>query len=146
MTAALEQALSLNTPNPSHELVQVVGGRRSGLAINVAIHSTALGPAAGGCRIAHYADPAAAIADALRLAAAMTEKNALAGLEHGGAKAVVALPTAARPASAERTALLYDLGDAIESLGGRYIASPDVGSSPADMSVIGERLARPTGE
>ncbi|MFD8983379.1 Glu/Leu/Phe/Val dehydrogenase dimerization domain-containing protein [Streptomyces sp. NPDC059564] len=139
MTAVLEEALSLNIPNPSHELVQVVRGRRSGLAICVAIHSTALGPAAGGCRIAHYADPAAAVADALRLAAAMTEKNALAGLDHGGAKAVVALPTATRPAGAERTALLHDLGDAIESLGGRYIAGPDVGSSPADMSVIGER-------
>jgi glutamate dehydrogenase/leucine dehydrogenase len=139
VTAALEEALSLNIPNLSHELVQVVRGRRSGLAITVAIHSTALGPAAGGCRIAHYADPAAAIADVLRLAAAMTEKNALAGLEHGGAKAVVALPTTARPAGAERTALLHDLGDVIESLGGRYIAGPDVGSSPADMSVIGER-------
>jgi glutamate dehydrogenase/leucine dehydrogenase len=139
MTVALEQARSLNIPNPSHELVQVVRGSRSGLAITVAIHSTALGPAAGGCRIAHYADPAAAIADALRLAAAMTEKNALAGLEHGGAKAVVALPTAARPAGRERTALLHDLGDAIESLGGRYIAGPDMGSSPVDMSVIGSR-------
>lgn len=117
----------------------MVRGRRSGLAICVAIHSTALGPAAGGCRIAHYADLGAAIADALRLSEAMTGKNALAGLEHGGAKAVVALPTAARPAGAERTALLHDLGDTIESLGGRYIAGPDVGSGPADMSVIGER-------
>ncbi|MFG2873682.1 Glu/Leu/Phe/Val dehydrogenase dimerization domain-containing protein [Streptomyces sp. NPDC048337] len=139
MTAALEEALSLNIPNPSHELVQVVRGRRSGLAICVAIHSTALGPAAGGCRIAHYADPSAPVADALRLAAAMTEKNALAGLDHGGAKAVLALPTVPRPAGAERTALLHDLGDAIEALGGRYIAGPDVGSGPADMSVIGER-------
>ncbi|MER7000553.1 Glu/Leu/Phe/Val dehydrogenase dimerization domain-containing protein [Streptomyces sp. NPDC000410] len=139
MTAALEQALSPNIPNPTHELVQVVRGRRSGLAISVAIHSTALGPAAGGCRIAHYSDPAAAVTDALRLAVAMTEKNALAGLEHGGAKAVVALPTPARPADAERTALLHDLGDVIESLGGRYITGPDMGSSPADMSVIGER-------
>ncbi|MFD3374005.1 MULTISPECIES: Glu/Leu/Phe/Val dehydrogenase dimerization domain-containing protein [unclassified Streptomyces] len=141
MTAALEQALSLNIPNPSHELVQVVRGRRSGLAITIAIHSTALGPAAGGCRITHYADPAAALTDALRLAAAMTEKNALAGLEHGGAKTVVALPTAARPTGGQRTALLHDVGDAIESLGGRYITGPDVGSSPADMTVIGERTS-----
>ncbi|MEV7523558.1 Glu/Leu/Phe/Val dehydrogenase dimerization domain-containing protein [Streptomyces sp. NPDC091371] len=141
MTAALEHALALNTPHPSHELVQVVRGHRSGLAITIAIHSTALGPAAGGCRIVHYPDPAAAIADALRLAAAMTEKNALAGLAHGGAKAVVALPAAGRPPALDRTALLHDLGDAIESLGGRYIAGPDVGSSPADMSVIAERTA-----
>jgi leucine dehydrogenase len=139
MTAALKEALALHIPDPSHELVQVVRGRRSGLAITIAIHSTALGPAAGGCRIAHYPDPAAAIEDALRLAAAMTEKNALAGLDHGGAKAVVALPTTTRLTGAERTALLHDLGDAIESLGGRYIAGPDVGSSPVDMSVIGER-------
>jgi len=139
MTAALKEALALQVQDPSHEWVQVVRGRRSGLAIAIAIHSTALGPAAGGCRIAHYPDPAAAIADALRLAAAMTEKNALAGLDHGGAKAVVALPTATRPTGTERTALLHDLGDAIESLGGRYTAGPDVGSSPVDMSVIGER-------
>ncbi len=141
MTAALEQALARQAPNPSHELVQVVRGRRSGLAITIAIHSTALGPAAGGCRITHYPSPDAAVTDALRLAAAMTEKNALAGLDNGGAKAVVALPTTTRPTGAERTALLHDLGDAIESLGGRYIAGPDVGSSPVDMSVIGERTA-----
>ncbi|MFE9636183.1 Glu/Leu/Phe/Val dehydrogenase dimerization domain-containing protein [Streptomyces sp. NPDC006463] len=142
MTAALKEAWALNVPDPSHELVQIVRGRRSGLAIIIAIHSTALGPAAGGCRIAHYPDHAAAISDALRLAAAMTAKNALAGLEHGGAKAVVALPTATRPTGAERTALLHDLGDAIELLGGRYIAGPDVGSGPVDMSVIGERTTR----
>ncbi|MFJ9150408.1 Glu/Leu/Phe/Val dehydrogenase dimerization domain-containing protein [Streptomyces sp. NPDC102270] len=141
MTVALTEALAPHVREPSHELVQVVRGRRSGLAITIAVHSTALGPAAGGCRIAHYPDPAAAIEDALRLAAAMTEKNALAGLDHGGAKAVVALPTAARPIGAERTALLHDLGDAIESLGGRYIAGPDVGSGPVDMSVIGERTS-----
>ncbi|RSS99044.1 Glu/Leu/Phe/Val dehydrogenase [Streptomyces sp. WAC07149] len=142
MTAVLEAALSLNSPFPSHELVQVVRGRRSGLPITVAVHSTALGPAAGGCRIAHYPGPAAAVADALRLAAAMTAKNALAGLEHGGGKTVVALPTADRPAGAERTALLHDIGDVIESLGGRYLTGPDVGSGPADMSVIGERTTR----
>ncbi|MFE6365599.1 Glu/Leu/Phe/Val dehydrogenase dimerization domain-containing protein [Streptomyces sp. NPDC057806] len=102
MTAALEEALSPNLPHPSHELVQGARGRRSGLAIIHAIHSTALGPAAGGCRITHYHDPAAAVADALRLAAAMTEKNALAGLEHGGAKAVVALPRRGRSAQSVR--------------------------------------------
>lgn len=141
MTVAFQHALSVSIPNPSHELVQVVRGRRSGLAICVAVHSTALGPAAGGCRIAHYADPSAAVADALRLSAAMTEKNALAGLDHAGGKSVVALPAAARPTGAERRELLHDIGDAIESLGGRYIAGPDVGSSPVDMSVIGERTA-----
>ncbi|MFG2800843.1 Glu/Leu/Phe/Val dehydrogenase family protein [Streptomyces pseudovenezuelae] len=141
MTAALMDALAPYVPDPSHELVQVVRGRRSGLAIIIAVHSTALGPAAGGCRIAHYPDPAAALTDALRLAAAMTEKNALAGLDHGGAKAVVALPGTTRPSGAERTALLHDLGDAIDSLGGRYIAGPDVGSGPVDMSVIGERTS-----
>jgi leucine dehydrogenase len=139
MTAALTEALSLPSPEPSHELVQVVRGRRSGLAITIALHSTARGPAAGGCRIAHYPAPGAAIKDALRLAAAMTEKNALAGLDHGGGKTVVALPNATRPTGAERTALLHDVGDAIASLDGRYITGPDVGSSPADMSVIGER-------
>ncbi|GLV87451.1 leucine dehydrogenase [Streptomyces lavendulae subsp. lavendulae] len=141
MTSVRNDAMALNAAYAAHELVQTVRGRRSGLVMTVAIHSTALGPAAGGCRIAHYPDPAAALADALRLAEAMTAKNALAGLPHGGAKAVVALPTAARPAGAERTALLHDLGDVIETLGGRYTAGPDVGSGPADMSVIAERTA-----
>ncbi|MBO1329960.1 Glu/Leu/Phe/Val dehydrogenase dimerization domain-containing protein [Streptomyces sp. VRA16 Mangrove soil] len=144
MTAELvtfEEALALNTLSPSHELVQVVRGRRSGIAIIVALHSTALGPAAGGCRIAHYPGPGAAVADALRLAAAMTEKNALAGLRHGGGKTVVALPAAERPSGAERTALLHDVGDTIQALGGRYVTGPDVGSGPADMTVIGERTA-----
>ncbi|MEV7617699.1 Glu/Leu/Phe/Val dehydrogenase dimerization domain-containing protein [Streptomyces sp. NPDC089799] len=141
MTAGLEHTLFLNVTSPAHELVHTVRGRRSGLAITVAIHSTALGPAAGGCRIAHYPYPAAAIADAMRLAEAMTAKNALAGLEHGGGKTVVALPTATPPTGAERTALLHDIGDVIEFLGGRYVAGPDVGSGPADMSVIAERTA-----
>ncbi|MDJ1133012.1 Glu/Leu/Phe/Val dehydrogenase family protein [Streptomyces iconiensis] len=139
MTATLEQALALNTPDSSPELVQIVRGRRSGLPISVAIHSTALGPAAGGCRIAHYPDPAAAVADARRLAVAMTEKNALASLDHGGGKAVVALPSPDRPSGTGRTALLHDLGDIVEALGGRYITGPDVGSGPPDMAVIGER-------
>lgn len=139
MTAGLEEALTLSTPNPSHELVQVVRGRRTGLAITVAIHSTARGPGAGGCRIAHYAGPAAAVADALRLSEAMTGKNALAGLPYGGGKTVVSLPSRTAPAGADRTALLHDIGDTIEALGGRYITGPDVGSTPYDMAVIGER-------
>ncbi|MBW8483781.1 Glu/Leu/Phe/Val dehydrogenase dimerization domain-containing protein [Actinomadura parmotrematis] len=137
MDAVLERALVA----PTHELVQVVRGRRSGLAVTLAIHSSALGPAAGGCRIVHYPDPAAPVTDALRLSAAMTVKNALAGLDNGGGKAVVALPTPERPAGAARAALLHDVGDAIEALGGRYVTGPDVGSGPADMAVIGERTA-----
>ncbi|MFM9370142.1 Glu/Leu/Phe/Val dehydrogenase dimerization domain-containing protein [Streptomyces sp. Da 82-17] len=158
--------LAAQLPGEEHELVQVVRGRRSGLAITVAIHSTALGPAAGGCRIAHYAESGAAVTDALRLSTAMTEKNALAGLAHGGGKTVVALPaapgtrgsgtpgsgstgsgsTGTQPAGPsltgeERTALLHDVGDAVEALGGRYITGPDVGSSPADMTAIGTRTA-----
>lgn len=122
-----------------HEQLTVHRGRRSGLPVAVAVHSTALGMAIGGCRLKHYADWRGGVADALRLAEAMTYKTAVAGLDHGGGKTVVALPTAAPLTPDERHDVLRDVGDAVESLGGRYGTGPDVGTGPADMVTIGER-------
>ena len=124
----------------NHQRVVVERGARTGFPIVVAVHSTALGPAIGGCRLAVYRDWRDGLDDALRLSAAMTAKAALAGLPHGGGKTVVALPGELSGAGARR-AVLHDVADVIESLGGVYTTGPDVGTGPDDMAIIGERTA-----
>lgn len=101
----------------------------------IAIHSTKLGPAAGGCRFRHYETTDAAIEDALRLARGMSYKAALAGLKSGGGKAVLILPDRLR----DREALFESFGDFVESLGGRYLTAVDSGTSPLDMDIIARR-------
>lgn len=64
----------------------------SGLKAIIAIHSTRLGPALGGCRYLAYPDDDSAIRDAIRLAQGMSYKAALAGLAQGGGKAVIIRP------------------------------------------------------
>ena len=122
-----------------HERVNITTGRRSGLPIVVAIHSTALGPALGGCRLWSYPTLDDAVLDALRLSAGMTAKNALAGLDAGGGKTVIALPEAYEMTDAKRRNIFLDLGDAIEGTAGSYITAEDVGTTSADMSVVAER-------
>ncbi|MEV6300138.1 Glu/Leu/Phe/Val dehydrogenase dimerization domain-containing protein [Actinoplanes sp. NPDC051861] len=123
----------------THQRVVVERGSRSGLPIVVAVHSTVLGQAIGGCRLTHYADWRDGLDDALRLSAAMTEKAALAGLPHGGGKTVIALPPGTVLDEPGRRAVLHDAGDVIARLGGTYATGPDVGTGPADMETIGER-------
>jgi glutamate dehydrogenase/leucine dehydrogenase len=124
-------------------------GVRSGLPVIVAVHSTVLGQAIGGCRLAGYPDWRDGLTDALRLSAAMTAKCAVAGLPHGGGKTVVALPSGTTLGPAQRRGVLDDVADTIESLGGEYATGPDVGTGPDDMAVLGERTAhvfcRPVG-
>ncbi|MGL3823184.1 Leu/Phe/Val dehydrogenase [Sphingopyxis sp. R3-92] len=105
---------------------------KSGLDGIIAIHSTALGPGAGGCRLWNYADRDAALADAVRLAEGMSYKNALAGLPLGGAKAVLRRPVG----DFDRAALFQAFGRAVEELGGRYVTAEDVGTSVADMQEV----------
>jgi leucine dehydrogenase len=118
-----------------HELVQLVHERASGLTAIIALHSTHLGPGAGGTRFWHYADPQGAMRDALRLSRGMSYKNAMAGLPMGGGKAVVLLD-AKRTKTPE---MLAAFGDAIDALGGRYVTAEDVGASEADMVAISRR-------
>jgi leucine dehydrogenase len=127
---------------PDHELVVSRAGSRSGLPVVIAVHSTALGPAAGGCRVWHYSRWQDGVDDALRLSAAMTAKFAMAGLARGGGKSVVALPEGFELTAARRRDLLLDVADAIEALGGLYAVGPDVGTSSEDMVVIGERSSQ----
>ncbi|MFN3989273.1 MAG: Glu/Leu/Phe/Val family dehydrogenase [Erythrobacter sp.] len=124
-----------------HELVQVVRCRASGLTAIIALHSTHLGPGAGGTRFWHYGDPAAALRDALRLSRGMSYKNAMAGLPMGGGKAVI-LADEHRTKTPE---MLAAFGDAVEALGGRYVTAEDVGISEADMVAVAERTAHVSG-
>ena len=116
-----------------HEGVHLFSDAASGLSAIIAIHSTALGPAAGGVRFWHYADSAAAVTDALRLSRGMSYKNAMAGLPMGGGKGVV---LARAPGAAISEAELTAFGHAIDSLGGRYVTAEDVGMSEASMKTI----------
>ena len=115
-----------------HEGVHLFRDPAAGLTAVIAIHSTHLGPAAGGTRFWHYADGADAITDALRLSRGMSFKNAMAGLPMGGGKGVVL----ADPGRTKTPALLAAFGRAIDSLGGRYVTAEDVGMSDADMVAI----------
>ena len=123
----------------AHEEVVVKHGRRSGIYVVIAIHSTVLGPALGGLRLWRYAALGDAIADGLRLSDAMTYKAAAAGLDLGGGKAVLCLPPEAELHPEQRRDLMLDVGDIIESLDGRYVTAEDVGTGTDDMSIIRER-------
>ena len=122
-----------------HERVVTQQGPRSGLPIIVAVHSTALGQAIGGCRLARYLDWRDGLTDALRLSSAMSDKCALAGLPNGGGKTVVALPPGRVLDAAARRSLLHDVGDVITAFDGAYATGPDVGTGPDDMVTIAER-------
>ncbi|MGW5748545.1 Glu/Leu/Phe/Val dehydrogenase dimerization domain-containing protein [Amycolatopsis sp. NPDC003861] len=122
----------------AHEQLVVRRGRRSGIPTMVAIHSTALGPAVGGCRFKPYGTLGEAIGDVLRLSAAMTAKCAVAGLAFGGGKSVIAPEPGRVLSPEERRAVLLDHADLIAEFGGAYQAGPDVGTGPADMLVLRE--------
>jgi leucine dehydrogenase len=112
----------------------------------VAVHSTARGPALGGCRMWAYDDARAAIRDVLRLSRAMTFKAAVAGLPLGGGKGVIMLRPDETALTAERReAVLQDFGDTVETLGGDYLTAEDVGTSEPDMETIAGRTQHVTG-
>ncbi|WP_037501241.1 Glu/Leu/Phe/Val family dehydrogenase [Sphingomonas jaspsi] len=116
----------------AHEALHFVTDEATGLRAIIAMHSTHLGPAAGGTRFWHYADDADALTDALRLSRGMSYKNAMAGLPLGGGKAVIL-------ADGNRTktdAMVAAFGKAIDRLGGNYVTAEDVGMSVKDMMTI----------
>lgn len=144
MTAPSEQWTSPWQEFSGHEQVIVAEDAAIGFRAIIAIHSTSLGPALGGTRMSTYAGhPApdwAAYADALRLSRAMSYKNALAGLPHGGGKGVII----ADPATKDREILLA-YGRLVQALGGRYVTAADVGMAVADMDVVGQACRWTTG-
>jgi leucine dehydrogenase len=115
-----------------HEQVVFVSDAQSGLRGVIAIHSTRLGPALGGCRMYPYACEDDALRDVLRLSRGMTYKAASAGVALGGGKAVII----GDPRKDKSEALLRAMGRAIERLGGRYITGEDIGTNPDDMRVL----------
>ncbi|MDE0878602.1 MAG: amino acid dehydrogenase [Sphingomonas bacterium] len=117
----------------NHEGVHAFTDRESGLRAIIAVHSTHLGPAAGGARFWHYAAGDLAVTDALRLSRGMSFKNAMAGLELGGGKGVI---LAEKPGDVATPEQLRAFGRAVESLGGRYVTAEDVGMSEERMKVI----------
>lgn len=116
-----------------HERVVFACDRDSGLKAIIAVHSTALGPAFGGCRMWPYADEAQALADVLRLSRGMTHKAAICSLPYGGGKAVIiGNPRDKTPA------LLRAMARAVEDLRGRYIIADDIGTTLEDLAVMRE--------
>ena len=124
-----------------HEMVHFAHDRASGLTAIIAVHSSHLGPGAGGTRFWHYPDPKDGLRDALRLSRGMSYKNAMAGLPMGGGKAVII----ADEAKTKTPAMLAAFGDAVEGLNGRYVTAEDVGISEADMVAVAERTSHVSG-
>ncbi|MCP5084897.1 MAG: Glu/Leu/Phe/Val dehydrogenase [Alphaproteobacteria bacterium] len=116
----------------NHEAVHAFNHPEAGLQGIIAIHSTALGPAFGGCRFWTYANDSDALTDALRLSQGMSYKNALAELPYGGGKAVIMRGNGA----VDVTALFEAYGRVVETLGGRYITAEDVGTSVENMRSV----------
>ena len=106
----------------------------SGLKAIIAIHDTTLGPACGGTRIWPYVTEEEALQDALRLSRAMTYKSATAGLNMGGGKGVII----ADPNTQKTEALLRAYGRFVDTLGGRYLTTTDVGSTGRDLEFVSQ--------
>lgn len=112
-----------------HEGVHTFFDEKTGLKSIIAIHSTARGPAAGGCRMWDYTSSEAALTDALRLSRGMSFKNAMADLDFGGGKAVII-----GDSRSQKTPELFEaFGRAVDSLNGKYWTAEDVGVSPSDL-------------
>lgn len=115
-----------------HEQVVFCHNKNAGLKAIIAIHDTTLGPALGGTRMWPYRNEDEALNDVLRLSRGMTYKNAVAGLDIGGGKAVII----GNPATDKSEALFRAFGKFVDSLGGRYITAEDVGIDVNDMEYV----------
>lgn len=127
--------------SPEHEQVVFCHDPGTGLKAIIALHSTALGPGLGGTRFYPYASTDAALRDVLALSRGMTYKNALAGLDLGGGKAVII----GDPATDKSEALLRAYGRFVQSLNGRYFTACDVGTFSEDMDQVARECDYVTG-
>ncbi|MEU8078026.1 Glu/Leu/Phe/Val dehydrogenase [Catellatospora citrea] len=125
----------------SHEQVVFCQDRASGLKAIIGIYSTALGPALGGTRFYPYASEEEALHDVLDLSRGMAYKNALAGLDLGGGKAVIW----GDPEQIKSEQLLRAYGRFVQSLGGRYYTACDVGTYVQDMDIVARETQFVTG-
>ncbi len=117
-----------------HEKILFCTDRKTGLKGIIAIHSTALGPAAGGCRMYPYESTQEALTDVLRLSRGMSYKNAVAGLPLGGGKCVII----ADSHSSRKPELLRAFSRHVQDLGGQYWTAIDIGVSPEDADILAE--------
>ena len=124
-----------------HEQLLVCHEPSTGLRAFIAIHDTTLGPGCGGLRIWPHGSEADAIMDVLRLSRAMTYKSAVAGLNLGGGKALIM----ADPRTDKNEAMLRAFGRHVDSLGGRYVTTEDVGMTPRDLEHIAEETEHVVG-
>lgn len=141
MSAGRPTVIGVDVFDAGHEQVVFAQDAASGLRCIVALYSTALGPGLGGTRFVDYPSNDAALEDVLALSRAMAYKNALAGLAHGGGKAVII----GDPARDKTDALLRAYGRVVEGMAGRYITACDVGTYVADMDVVSETSSYVTG-
>lgn len=114
-----------------HEQVVYCSDAASGLKAIIAVHSTKLGAAVGGCRMWDYASDEEALVDVLRLSKGMTYKNALAGLSMGGGKSVII----GDAKTLKSEALFKAFGEALNSLNGRYLSAEDVNITTSDIAI-----------
>ncbi len=124
-----------------HEQVALFSDPGSGLKAIIAIHDTTLGPACGGTRMWPYESEAEALTDALRLSQAMTYKSAAAGLHLGGGKGVII----ADPRSEKSEAMMRAYGRFVDTLGGRYLTTTDVGTTGRDLEYVRQETKHVTG-
>jgi leucine dehydrogenase len=124
-----------------HEKILMARDEETGLKAIVAIHSTVLGPAAGGTRFWNYASEDAALYDVLRLSRGMSLKNAAAGLKLGGGKAVLI----GEPRKLKSRDYFHAYGRLINSLGGRYYTAEDVNINTTDIGQVHEVTRYVTG-
>lgn len=123
-----------------HEQVLFCSDPKTGLQAIIALHNTVLGPGMGGTRMWNYVSHQEAVVDALRLSRGMTYKNAVAGLDAGGGKAVII-----GTPQMKNEALLKRFGKFIDTLGGLYVTAEDVGMSTLDMEHIAQETQSVTG-
>lgn len=136
-TAALFDSLA----QMGHEQIVFCNDPQSGLKAIIAVHSSILGPALGGVRMWNYATEQEALNDVLRLSRGMTFKNAIAGLNLGGGKAVII----GNPRKDKSEALLRVYGKFVKNLNGKYLTAEDVGMTEKDMEYISMETRYVTG-
>ncbi|WP_053406658.1 Glu/Leu/Phe/Val dehydrogenase dimerization domain-containing protein [Persicobacter sp. CCB-QB2] len=132
MKAVTENSIFTQVQRMGHEQVVFCHDEATGLKAIIGIHNTVLGPALGGTRMWDYASDEDALEDVLRLSRGMTYKNALAGLNIGGGKAVII----GDPKKVKNEALLRRFGKFVNSLGGKYVTAEDVNMGDRDMEYI----------
>lgn len=116
----------------NHEQIVFCQDHATGLKAIIAIHNTVLGPGLGGTRMWHYANEKDAVKDAMRLSRGMTYKASVAGLNLGGAKAVII----GNANTMKSEALMRKFGRFVENLNGMYITAEDVGTTTRDMEYV----------